>query len=136
MMFNHLIRFSLSHEVLHSIGWTFLGVVIKQSSCNKPFLPTVMSAFAIFGTLLLVYDVSRIFYRFYFRFSFHFLQYDISKMSTSLPASNFYWTIKSCSFRFVVHCVSLMVAVVCPSFTVDNNMSVGVIFIVVSSRWF
>ena len=63
--------------------------------------------------------------------------HDIGKMSTSLPASNFNWTIRSCSsFRFVVHCVLLIVAVVCPFFAVDNNKNVRDIFILVSSPWF
>ena len=49
--------------------------MIKQNSCNKPFLSIVISAFSVTGTLLPVYDVSCIFVGFISGFLFIHLFY-------------------------------------------------------------
>ena len=55
IMFTYLMRFCLLHESFPSIGWTFLGVMIKQNLCNKLFLSTVISAFPIIGIVASVW---------------------------------------------------------------------------------
>ena len=62
MMFTRFNRFSLSHESFSCIG----------SSCNKPFLSTVMSAFSVIGIPFPVHDISRIFVCFISGFLFFF----------------------------------------------------------------
>lgn len=70
IVFTYLIRFSLTHVSFPSTGWMFLSIMIKYSSCNKPFLLMIMSAFPIISTLLPVSNISYIFIGFISDFLF------------------------------------------------------------------